>query len=289
MTLEKMAGDDEDTIVIEEEVVTGEAADIEVEEVETDDSEDDEIVVTIEGETPSPEDEEAGKAPEWVREVRKKNRELERKLKDAETKLKAVSGAEVQVPALGKKPQLHDDGIDYDADKFEAALEDWHSKKREVEKIEAERTEKEKVSQQAWQSKLETFAQKKADLKVRDYADSEELVTSALSQTQQAIIIDACDNPALVTYALGKSEASLKSLSSITNPVQFVKAIVRFEDNKVKVSNRRPTTEPESRIASSGKSVSAVDKTLERLMAEADKTGNRSKVLAYKRSQKAKK
>ncbi len=288
MTVKDMAdggdGDLSIDVIVDDEIIE-EVVDDEI----VDDGEDDEIVVSIDGVAPAPEDdnEEVAKAPEWVREVRRKNRELERESKELKAKLQAVSGVENTVPALGKKPQLHDDGIDYDADKFEEALTKWHDDKRKVEQVAAERAESEKAQQKAWQDKLDDYAVKKSALKVRDFADAEDVIQNTLSSTQQGIIVAGCENPALVTYAIGKNQAKAQELSSIKDPVKFAFAVAKLESN-LKVSSRKQPPQPEQSVTGNGRPSNSIDKQLDRLRAEAEKSGNYSKVLQYKNQLKAK-
>ena len=81
---------------------------------------DDEVVVSIGEEAPPPE--ETTRAPEWVRELRKADREKARRIKELEAKLNAAAATETKPVALGAKPKLEDH--DYDTEKFEAALAD---------------------------------------------------------------------------------------------------------------------------------------------------------------------
>ena len=91
--------------------------------------EDDSVVVTIGEEPPPPEDEHAN-APEWVRELRKKNREDTRRIRELEEQLRATKGEGQKPVTLGPKPTL--EAHDYDADKYEAALANWYEQKRAV-------------------------------------------------------------------------------------------------------------------------------------------------------------
>ena len=71
-----------------------------------------EEVITLGGE-PAPEE---PRAPDWLRDLRKSNREKERRIRELESQLQAPSAP----VALGEKPTLK--GCDYDDEKFEAAL-----------------------------------------------------------------------------------------------------------------------------------------------------------------------
>jgi hypothetical protein len=234
----------------------------------------DEVTITI-GDEPTPVDEEA-RAPEWVRELRKSHRELQRKNRELEQRLQ---GAPAATPALGKKPSLDD--FDYDADKYESALESWYDTKRKVEAVAAEADKaKERVAAE-WQVKLDTYAQHKAALKVTGYGDAEARVEEALNGDQQAVLIKALDNPATVVYALGRDATRLKELAAITDPILFAAAIAKLE-GKLKVTTRNAPPPPEKTVKGSAPISGTVDSTLDRLRDEAAKTGNYTKVLAYR-------
>jgi hypothetical protein len=235
----------------------------------------DEVTITI-GDEPAPVDEEA-RAPDWVRELRKSHRELQRKNRELEQRLQGTPAA---TPALGKKPSLDD--FDYDAEKYESALESWYDTKRKHDATAAEADRaKERVAAE-WQAKLDTYAQHKAALKVTNYGDAEARVEEALNGDQQAVLIKALDNPATVVYALGRDATRLKDLAAITDPIMFAAAISKLE-GKLKVTTRNAPPPPEKKVTGSAPISGTVDSNLDRLRDEAAKTGDYTKVLAYKR------
>lgn len=243
---------------------------------------DNDVVVTIGEQAPLPE--EVAHAPEWVRGLRKNYRELQREKRELEEKLKAVTGAEIKPAVLGQKPTL--EGHDYDAEKYENALSDWYDQKRCVDEQTAKTKAEAAAAEQAWQTKLATYGKSKADLKVRDFDDAEAVVQESFSAMQQGIILQGAENPALVIYALGKNAEKAKKLAAITDPVKYAFAVAKLE-TQLKVTNRREPPPPEAPVRGTGSTSGAVDSSLERLRAEAEKTGDYSKVVAYKRSKKA--
>lgn len=248
--------------------------------VENPEGQEEEVVVTIGDE--EPEEKEPVAAPEWVRELRKNHREAQKRIRELEAQ---VTGGEKKPEALGKKPTLED--FDYDADKFELALTDWHEKRRNAE-AEAERAAKEQEeAARTWQEKLASYGAAKTTLKVKDYDDAESAVLDMLDVTKQGIIVQGADNPALVVYAIGKNHAKLKELAEIKDPIKFAFAISKLEA-QLKVQNKKAPPAPEKPITGTGKISGSVDSTLERLRVEAEKTGDMSKVMAYKRQKKQK-
>jgi len=253
-----------------------------VENTEPEKTEDpgDETVVTIAGESP-PQEEEEKQAPEWVRNLRKNYRELQREKRELEERLKSVSPAPENNPvAPGKKPTLED--CDYDSDKFENELAGWFERKRQSEEAEAKQRAKQQEEAESWQKKLAGYNESKTGLKVSDFEDAEETVLETLNVTQQGIILQGAQNPAIVVYALGKNPKKAKELADIKDPVKFAFAIAKLE-TQLKVTNRKTAPPPEKVVQGTGRSSGAIDSTLERLRAEAEKTGDMSKVLEYKR------
>jgi hypothetical protein len=243
---------------------------------------DDEVVVSIGEEAPPPQEE--TRAPEWVRELRKANREKDRRIRELEAKLN-TSETETKPVVLGPKPTL--EACDYDSDDFEQKLADWYEQKRAVDAAEAQQREAQEAEAVAWQKKLEGYEKAKASLRVRDYEDAEATALETFSVTQQGIVIQGSENPALLVYAVGKNPSKAKELASITDPVKFAFAVAKLE-TQLKVTNRKAAASPERTITSGGGRLSgAIDSTLERLRAEAEKTGDYTKVLQYKRQKQA--
>ena len=240
-----------------------------------------EDVVTIAGESPAPEEEEK-QAPEWVRNLRKNYRELQREKRELEERLKAVSPATEQFPVTpGKKPTLED--CDYDSDKFENELAGWFERKRQSEEAEAKYRAKQQEEQQTWQKKLETYTQSKTGLKVSDFQDAEDTVLETLSVTQQGIILQGAQNPAVMVYALGKNPNKAKELAGITDPVQFAFAVAKLETQLSVQKKQAPP--PEKRINGNG-SLGTSNAQLDRLREEAARSGDFTKVIAFKKQLK---
>ena len=248
-----------------------------VDEDEPEDTE--EVVVSIGEEAPPPE--EHTPAPEWVKELRKTNRELQRQNRELQGKLQAAP-TENKPVVIGNKPKLEDH--DYDADKYEEALTNWFERKRQADDVNAKQEAEVMNQQKAWQAKLDGYGKAKAELRVKDFEDAEEVAQQVFSITQQGVLLQGADNPALVVYALGKNPAKAKELAEIKDPVKFAFAVAKLE-KELKVTNRRAAPAPERIVSGTGRSSGAVDSTLERLREEAARTGNMTKVIQY-RSQK---
>jgi desulfoferrodoxin (superoxide reductase-like protein) len=282
---------DDDTIVIEDEGQSTEQTTDEHKSIDdqgddqtTEDGEgdSDEVIVSIGEEAPPPE--EQTHAPEWVRELRKTNRELQRQNRELQGKLQSTAQTETKPVVLGKKPTLEEH--DYDADKFEAALANWFDRKRQADEAQAKQEAEVMNQQKAWQAKLDGYGKAKAELRVKDFEDAEAVAQELFNITQQGVVLQGADNPALVIYALGKNPKKAKELSDIKDPVKFAFAVAKLE-KELKVTNRKAAPPPERIVSGTGRVSGAVDSTLERLREEAARTGNLTKVIQYKAQKRA--
>ena len=233
-------------------------------------------------------DEEEDGAPEWVRNVRRENRELKKKLKALET-----TGGTVDVPALPEKPTL--EACDYDTPAYEAKLEAWYEAKREHDAREAEARSLQERAEQRWQAKLSTYDAGKETLGAPDFDDAEATVSEIFAKpfpgiraddVRMGIIKQGVKDPTTLVYALGRNPEKAKALAEIDDPVEFAVALGRMEATmKVVRSGAKPA--PERKIGGAAPGVAgAVDNTLERLRAEAEKTGDYTKVRLYKKQHK---
>lgn len=243
----------------------------------------DEVIVTIGEEAPPSEDEIAGKpAPEWVKELRKEAKEKSRRIRELESQLKQ------QLPettvTLGQKPSL--ESCDYDAEKFEQELGSYYERKRKADEANAKAEQEQENQRKQWQSRLESYAEKKSALKVKDFDDAESTVKDHLSPIQQSVVVNGADNPALVVYAIGKNPSKAKELAAITDPVKFAFAVAKLE-TQLKVTNRAQVPPPEKVVRGNVAGAAAVDSQLNKLIEEAQRTGDSSKVRAYRQSQRA--
>ena len=243
-----------------------------------------ELVVSIGNEEPEPEPE-AQKAPEWVKELRKQNREYQKRIRQLERNTQAPAPQGETTTAPPKKPTLAD--VDYDTGAYEAKLDQWYGAKAEYDRQAAERQRAEQSVKGAWEAKISGYNTAKAELKARDFEDAEAVIADTLSVTQQGIILDGAEKPALLIYALGKNPKKAAELAAIQNPVAFAAAIGRLEAS-LKVTSRKPSAAPETIVSGNARSSGAIDNTLERLREEAGRTGDMTKVMAYKRQQKRK-
>ena len=224
------------------------------------------------------------KAPQWVAELRKSHRELVKENRELKKVVQTVQPTQ-QKPALPERPKLADH--DYDEDKHQAALDAWYAKKLEIDKFEENQRRAVENAQRQADEARKAYQEKAGSLKVADYKAAEEEVIASLSEAQQGLILGGADNPPLLVYALGKNPKRLAELAAIKDPVKFAFAAAKLEKDLKTSTRKTDKPAPETVVRSSGP-VTSSSAALERLRAEADKTGDFSKVLAYKKAQKAK-
>lgn len=275
-----------ETITEELEPVT-----IEGDEPEAEDT-DAPVVVTL-GDEPADDDDAEpldlpDDAPKWAKRTRevamerwRENRDLKRKVAELEAKAAPV----VEELELGKEPDLED--FDYDTDAFKTAWREWDAKAKEVEQRKDAKRKEAEQAQEAWQAKLAGYQEAKVNLRVPDFDEAEDTVQTLFDETQQALLIKYAKHGPTLVYALGKHPEKAKELAKIKDYADFIAAAVTLDLEQVKVQ-RKPTVKPEGVLTSTARNTSAMDNHLEKLRADAERTGDYSKVMAYRRQLKAK-
>lgn len=254
----------------------------EEQEAETQEAHDDgEVEITL-GDAAAPAAEEEAQAPEWVRELRRENRDLKRQLR-ANT---GTQQADADAPTVGERPKLAD--YDYDEDKHAEALDKWIADRKKVDDYQAEKQREQEAAETERKQVHTAYQDSAKKLRVSDFRESEAEVMDVLTVQQQGIILAGAENAAQLVYVLGKYPDKLKELASVKNPVKFAFAVAKLERD-VKVSPKTKPAPEGGSIGGSGTPKSGGSNTaLERLRAEAEKTGDYTKVLAYKRQMRAK-
>lgn len=253
----------------------------EEEQGEQGEEESEEVTITIGDEE---EEEEKEEAPGWVKELRQKNRELSKKNrqleKDAEEKVENKALKEI-----GEEPKIED--FDYNQTEFLTAHDGWRGNKKAHEDKKATAVKDAADQTEQWNAKLASYKARKSELKVADYEEAEEEVTSNLSLLQQSVIISLADKPEQLMYALGKNPKVLKELADTKDAAQFIYKMAKIETQvKAKPMVKRFKSD---KIPSGGGSKSGSNKTLDNLRDAAAKSGDYSEVIKYKRELKTQK
>lgn len=164
-------------------------------------------------------------APQWVKDLRKNNREKEKELRELRRQLEQIQSkpAEQQQPqqsdVVPPKPTL--ESCDYDEQAFDAALTDWHEKKGRAEQGKQQQERQQQESLQRFNQRLEKHNERATKLPVKDYRETEEIVRNELPIAQQQILIHAADEGSeLIAYALGKNPQLRQRVAAETDPLR---------------------------------------------------------------------
>jgi hypothetical protein len=175
------------------------------------------------------------------------------------------------------------------------SLSDDHARQAQVADRQLQRRDEEQTAaveqenrqaQEAWNADLNRYAEQKAKIGVPDYEDAESIVISALNPMQQAVIVKAADNPAAFAYALSKSPSKLTELAKQQDPIKLAVAVAKME-GAVKVVKRKKGPAIDKPVSGSGSMPGGTDKQLEKLEKEAERTGNRTELINYRKKLEA--
>lgn len=231
--------------------------------------------------------EDSEEEPEAVEET-PRMKELRKQLREAH---RTIRKYEVEPPApkqkiqLGARPTWGDgDMWDYDSDKFDAALEAWLKDKSAYDQQEAEETKAKQTVEQEGNAIAEAYHARVKALALPDYDESLSAVEDELGPQKMNLLVAALPEAEKMIDALAKSPGKLKLLANITNMPRFVYEVSKLE-GKVSPKMGRKAPAPDAPVRGNA-GTTAGDNTLKRLEAEADKTGDRSKLIAYKASKR---
>lgn len=229
--------------------------------------------------------EEAEQETPLIRQVREAQREEAKKRKAAERELaefkaKAAAPAQDQAPVVGAKPKLED--FDFDSDQYEAATERWYEQKQARAAYEAKQRSTEESKKAEHEKVLTTYRANAAALPVDQakFKAAEAEVVSTFDTLQQNILLKS-KAPERLVYAIGNNPAKLEELAKIKDPIALAYELGRVESSLTVTKQKKSAPAPDRPLT--GGSSGNVDSTLERLEAEAEKTGDRSKIVAFRR------
>ena len=222
-----------------------------------------------EGDAPSPESESS-----VIRELRERNRELNARLKAAETQ-KQPEQVEV-----GEKPSL--ESCEYDEERYETELDAWKDRKAKAERADAMRSEEREKQAAVWSKAQQTYEADKASLAIPNFDEAEAEVAAVLPEEHRALLLKSGKGAALVA-ALHRSPTTLEELSKL-DPADAAMMIGELRSKLQMKTRARPN--PDRPVKGNAASTNA-DKELARLEKEAERTGNRTEVIRYKRKLKS--
>lgn len=224
-----------------------------------------------------------------IRQIRDAQRESERRRKEVERELKALKAEREKstaesVPELGPMPGIEE--FDYDAEAHKEAVTAWVAKKQARDAVEQRKANEQKERERADQEIVERYKAEANALPVdrTRYAAAEAEIDATFSPVQRAVLLKST-MPAKLVYALGNNPDRLEKLSKITDPFAFAMEIGRAETaiTSTKPVRKAPPPDTPLSVAATGANAG-----LERLYAEAQKSGNYTAYYNAKRAAKPK-
>lgn len=220
-------------------------------------------------------------APQWVKDNRRRAKEVQRENRELKRKLEQYESSNApEQQALREKPTF--EAHEFDEDLYQADLDQWYVEKSQHDARQKAEQEKYQHYDERYKSSVDAVR-----AKVADYDEIEQSIVETVPPQRQALIKMLVDDPARMVVALGKSPAQLEKLLGLDD-IQFAKQIVLMEQQmSSKTKSRNPNKPPPKTHELEG-AAGGADVQLERLEAQADKTGDRSAVIAYKRKMRTK-
>ncbi|BDA93755.1 hypothetical protein E5AUHO_13440 [Citrobacter freundii] len=196
-------------------------------------------------------------APQWVKDLRKNNREKDKELRELRRELEQVKSkpAEQQQPqqsdVVPPKPTL--ESCDYDEVAFEQAVTDWHEKKSRAEQSKQEQQRQQQESIKKFQQRLEKHQERATKLPVKDYRETEEIVRRELTVIQQEILIHAADEGSeLIAYALGKNQQLRQRVAAETDPIRAAFLLGQISKQVSLAPKAKKAIKPEPEVRGGG-------------------------------------
>lgn len=196
-------------------------------------------------------------APQWVKDLRKNNREKDKELRELRRELEQVKSKPAeqqplqQVDVIPPKPTL--ESCDYDEVAFEQAVTDWHEKKSRVEQSKQEQQRQQQESIKKFQQRLEKHQERATKLPVKDYRETEEIVRRGLPVIQQEILIHAADEGSeLIAYALGKNQQLRQRVAAETDPIRAAFLLGQISKQVSLAPKAKKAIKPEPEVRGGG-------------------------------------
>lgn len=224
-----------------------------------------------------------------IRQIREAHRDSERKRKEAERKLAAIEAERAKpsadtVPELGPMPGIEE--FDYDTEAYKEAVTAWVAKKQARDAIESRRANEQQEQLREQQAIVDRYNSEANALPVDRvrYKAAEAEIDANFNPVQKAVLLKA-SIPAKLVYALGNNPDRLEKLSKITDPIAFAIEIGRAETAITSTKPVRKAPPPDTPLSVAGTGAGA---GLDRLYADAQKTGNYTAYFNAKRAAKPK-
>jgi hypothetical protein len=267
-----------------EEIGEEEVADEPVESEEAEEEVEEEDIVTLNGESLVPEEEELEDETPVIRQIRqsqretsRENKELKRKLKEFEEKLNGPS-----VPQASEIVEPTMENCNFDEDVYREKLKKF-AKQEAQKEIEAQQ------NQEYWKKKVDNYQEKKKSLKIKnfDFQEAENHANTLLNTRQQELLLEYADNPALAVLAIGVNKKAGEELASIQDPIRFAMKLQDLQKGLNVERKKRVAPKPVKKVHSNTATFSkkTIDKNLERALANPN--GDMNEALRLRRAQQA--
>ena len=196
-------------------------------------------------------------APQWVKDLRKNNREKEKELRELRRELEQVKSKPAeqqplqQVDVIPPKPTL--ESCDYDEVAFEQAVTDWHEKKSRAEQSKQQQQRQQQEYQQRFQQRVEAHQKRASTLPVKDYQQMEEIVRAEVPDLHKEILIHCADEGSeLIAYGLGKSQQLRQRVAAETDPLRAAFLLGQISKQVSLAPKAKKAIKPEPEVRGGG-------------------------------------
>lgn len=196
-------------------------------------------------------------APQWVKDLRKNNREKDKELRELRRELEQVKSKPAeqqpmqQVDVIPPKPTL--ESCDYDEVAFEQAVTDWHEKKSRAEQSKQQQLRQQQEYQQRFQQRVEAHQKRASTLPVKDYQQMEEIVRAEVPDLHKEILIHCADEGSeLIAYGLGKSQQLRQRVAAETDPLRAAFLLGQISKQVSLAPKAKKAIKPEPEVRGGG-------------------------------------
>lgn len=182
---------------------------------------------------------------------------------------------------LGPKPTL--EAMDYDEERFEAALTKWHEDKRAIETEANQADEQAAIRNQAFERAKVNYQAKAQTMKIANFETAEKNVLEALGAEFLGAIIQYADDPAKLVGAIGNNQSVLSKVAAEPDPLARFKMLFKVEQ-KIVVKGKKPPAPEADTILRSTVSVAVkdADKRETELWKKYEKSGSQADLDAFR-------
>lgn len=186
----------------------------------------------------------------------------------------------------GPKPTL--EGCEWDEAKFEAQYDAWKDATAKAQNASRDDAERQRVNNMEFERLTIRHQQRAEVLKIPNFEEYQRVVVDALGPEMAGAALVLADDSAKLVAALGRNPAALARITAEPNPLKQIKLLLQTEA-KIVMKKKGPPPPERDTITRSSTSAAllAGDKKMEAMEKEAARTGDRSKIVAYKASLRA--